>query len=99
MDHNGAPSGTQDPSASTCSVATCLSTHKAKLQWELFSLEHFVALCHEAACEACDTYFVHLIMGAEGGSLSATLDNLSKAPDEAWKDGMRDIHEDARYEL
>ena len=99
MDHNGAPSGTQDPPASTLSVATCLSAHKVKHQWELFSSEHFVALCHKAACEACDTYFAHLITGAEGGSLSTTPDNLSKALDEAWKDGMWGIREDAHYEL
>ena len=58
-----------------------------------------MALCHEAACEACDAYFVHLITGAEGDSFRTTPDNLAKALDEAWKDGMWDICGDACYEL
>ena len=81
------------------SVATHLSAHTAKCKWVLYAVDRFVAQCHKVACKMCNGYVNHLINGMESGTVPSTPHNLAKALDEAWRDGMWDICEDARHEL
>ena len=99
MDHDGEPSGSPAVTAAMPSVAAHLSAHTAKHKWVLYAVDHFVAQCHEVTCETCSGYVDHLITGVESGAVPSTPHNLAKALDEAWRDGMRDIHEDAHHEL
>src|SRR6266481_1667242 len=99
MDQDRTPTGMQETCSHTHGVATRLTTHKAKMRWELFSSKYFMVLCHSTDCEVCDAYIGHLLQGVEAGGLQFTPQNLTQALDEAWATGMQDIHEDAQAEL
>ena len=58
-----------------------------------------MAQCHEVACKTCNGYINHLISSMESGAVPSMPLNLSKALDEAWSEGMWDIHEDACHRL
>ena len=76
-----------------------LSTHTAKRKWVLYAADHFVAQCHEVTCETCNGYINHLINGVESGTIPSMPHNLAKALNEAWRDSMWDIHQDAHCKL
>ena len=99
MDHDGELSGSSAMTAATPSMAACLSAHTAKHKWVLYTVDRFVAQCHEVTCETCSGYVDHLITGVESSAIPSTPHNLAKALDEAWRDGMQDICEDACHEL
>ena len=62
-------------------------------------MDRFMAQCHKVTCKTCNGYIDHLINGAESGTTPSTPHNLAKALNEAWQEGMWDIHEDAHHEL
>ena len=99
MDHDGEPLGSPAMMAATPSMAARLSAHMAKRKWVLYAADHFVAQCHEVTCETCNGYVDHLINGVESGTVPSMPHNLSKALNEAWREGMQDICKDAHHEL
>ena len=99
MDHDGEPLGSPAMMVATPSMAAHLSAHTAKRKWVLYAADRFMAQCHEVTCKTCNGYVNHLINGVESGAVPSTPHNLAKALDEAWRDGMRDIHKDAHHEL
>ena len=99
MDHDGKPSGSPAMTAAMPSVATHLSAHTAKRKWVLYAADRFMAQCHEVTCKTCNGYVNHLINGVESGAIPSTPHNLTNALDEAWREGMQDICEDACHKL
>ena len=87
MEDNGIPMGMPPPPPPqpvTQSVTNLLHAHWATAKWKIVSSTHLLAQCHDAGCDLCTQYIVHLAREGNTSELSSQPPNLEQSLDEAW---------------